>query len=105
MTLHAWVDVDIGDCYQPERHQRHGEADAGTWWAQLRRTHTSESQPRWQGRRGGEQLGGRGGMRAELAPTARVAWVRSERPITLPTSAFTAAILASLVEVNQAIKA
>ena len=34
-------------------------------------------------------------MRAELAPTARVAWVRSERPITFPTIDFTAAMLVS----------
>ena len=50
---------------------------------------------RWRAARWEGESDGRRGMRAELAPTARVAWVRSERPITLPTSAFTAAILAS----------
>ena len=47
---------------------------------------------RWRAARWEGERDGRRGMRAELAPTARVAWVRSERPITAFTAA---AILAS----------
>ena len=50
---------------------------------------------RWRAARWEGERDGRRGMRAELAPTARVAWVRSERPITFPTSALTAAIVMS----------
>ena len=50
---------------------------------------------RWRAARCEGEREGRRGMRAELAPTARVAWVRSERPITFPTTDFIAAIVVS----------
>ena len=50
---------------------------------------------RWRAARWEGESDGRRGMRAELTPTASVAWVKSEKPITLFTSAFTAAIVIS----------
>ena len=40
----------------------------------------------------GERWGSRG-IRREVVPTARPAWARSDRPTTLPTRAFTRAML------------
>ena len=54
------------------------------------------SEERWKAARWEGVREGRRGISAELAPTARVAWVRSDRPITFPTSAFTAAMAVSL---------
>ena len=54
------------------------------------------SEERWKAARWEGVREGRRGISAELAPTARVAWVRSDKPITFPTSAFTAAMAVSL---------
>ena len=54
------------------------------------------SEERWKAARWEGVREGRRGISAELAPTARVAWVRSDKPITFPTSAFTAAMVVSL---------
>jgi len=55
------------------------------------------SEERWKAARWEGVREGRRGISAELAPTARVAWVRSDKPITFPTSAFTAAMAVSFV--------